>query len=147
MGWSPGPLEILVIGVVALLIFGSRLPQVMRSFGKGIVEFKKGLKGIEDQVGDATDIGKLTMDDSTDAAPDTNDTYSESQDAYPYPSAEDEVTAETTAETASVEPSGGTEGEVGEQGQAAASTDQQAGEVVSASHQEADPVHAAEQPE
>jgi len=133
--------------VVALLIFGSRLPQVMRSFGKGIVEFKKGLKGIEDQVDDATDIGKLTMDDSTDAAPDTNDTYSESQDTYPYPSSEDEVTTEATGEPAGAEPSGETVGQAGEQGQAAASTDAQAGEVVSAEHQEADPVHAAEQPE
>jgi len=39
-----GPLELVVIGVIALLIFGPRLPSVMRSLGKGIVEFKKGLR-------------------------------------------------------------------------------------------------------
>jgi sec-independent protein translocase protein TatA len=33
-----------------LLIFGKRLPGVGKSLGKGIVEFKKGLKGIEDDV-------------------------------------------------------------------------------------------------
>ena len=41
----PGWLEMLVIGFVTLLLFGKRIPEVMRSLGKGIVEFKKGLKG------------------------------------------------------------------------------------------------------
>lgn len=48
-----GPLggwEILIIAIVGLLIFGKRLPEVGRSLGKGIVEFKKGLQGIEDDV-------------------------------------------------------------------------------------------------
>jgi Sec-independent protein translocase protein TatA len=31
-----------------LLLFGSRLPKVMRSLGEGIVEFKRGVQGIED---------------------------------------------------------------------------------------------------
>ncbi|MCC6425966.1 MAG: twin-arginine translocase TatA/TatE family subunit [Phycisphaerales bacterium] len=42
--------ELLVILVVALLLFGRRLPEVGKSLGKGIVEFKKGLKGIEEEV-------------------------------------------------------------------------------------------------
>lgn len=50
LGWIPGPTEWLIIGGVALLLFGKRLPEVGRSLGKGIVEFKKGLKGIEDEV-------------------------------------------------------------------------------------------------
>lgn len=45
-----GPLELLIIAGVALLIFGGRLPQVGKNLGKGIVEFKKGLKGIEDDI-------------------------------------------------------------------------------------------------
>ena len=32
------------------LLFGKRLPDVARSLGKGIVEFKKGVRGIEDEV-------------------------------------------------------------------------------------------------
>lgn len=40
----------IVILIVALLIFGKRLPDVARSLGKGIVEFKKGVRGIEDDV-------------------------------------------------------------------------------------------------
>ena len=48
-----GPLggwEVVILGIVGLLIFGKRLPEVGRSLGKGIVEFKKGLQGIEDDV-------------------------------------------------------------------------------------------------
>lgn len=46
--WQPSFFEVLVILVIALLLFGKRLPEVARSLGKGVVEFKKGLKGIED---------------------------------------------------------------------------------------------------
>ena len=49
-----GPLEIGVILVVALLIFGRRLPEVGKSLGKGIIEFKKGLQGIEDDISTST---------------------------------------------------------------------------------------------
>jgi TatA/E family protein of Tat protein translocase len=45
-----GPMELLIIAGLGLLIFGRRLPEVGRSLGKGIVEFRKGLKGIEDDV-------------------------------------------------------------------------------------------------
>ena len=50
----PGGWEWFIILIVALLIFGKRLPDVMKSVGKGIVEFKKGVKGVEDEVADAT---------------------------------------------------------------------------------------------
>ena len=46
----PGGTEWIVILIIALLIFGPRLPSVMRSMGKGIVEFKKGIRDVEDQV-------------------------------------------------------------------------------------------------
>ena len=51
----PGPTELIVIGVIALLIFGKRLPEVGKSLGKSIVEFKKGLKGIEDDIEESVD--------------------------------------------------------------------------------------------
>jgi sec-independent protein translocase protein TatA len=44
------PEQWLLIGLVALLLFGKRLPEVGRSLGKGIIEFKKGLAGIEEDV-------------------------------------------------------------------------------------------------
>jgi len=48
--WNLGPVELLIIGGLGLLIFGRRLPEVGRSLGRGIVEFRKGLKGIEDDI-------------------------------------------------------------------------------------------------
>src|SRR4051812_45328256 len=51
----PGFGEWIVIAAIGLLLFGKRLPEVGRSLGKGIVEFKKGLKGIEDDVEAASD--------------------------------------------------------------------------------------------
>jgi len=47
-----GPMEMVIVGIIALLLFGKRLPEVARSLGKGIVEFKKGIHGIEDDVND-----------------------------------------------------------------------------------------------
>jgi len=51
--WAPGPFEWVVIGIVAVLLFGKRLPEVGRQLGQGIVEFKKGLKGAKDEIDDA----------------------------------------------------------------------------------------------
>ena len=45
-----GPMEILVLLVLGVLLFGRRLPEVGRYLGKGIVEFKKGMKGLEDEL-------------------------------------------------------------------------------------------------
>jgi len=39
----PGPWEWLVILAILLLLFGKRLPEVMRSMGRGIKEFKSGM--------------------------------------------------------------------------------------------------------
>lgn len=48
-----GSQELLIVAVVALLLFGHRLPSVMRSLGRGVVEFKKGVNGIEDDIDSA----------------------------------------------------------------------------------------------
>lgn len=59
LGWT----EIIVISVIALLLFGRRLPEVGRSLGKGIVEFKKGLKGVEDEVTQASEPDRARRDE------------------------------------------------------------------------------------
>jgi sec-independent protein translocase protein TatA len=50
MPFNLGPMEMMVVGLLAVLLFGKRLPEVGRSLGKGIVEFKKGIRGIEDEL-------------------------------------------------------------------------------------------------
>src|SRR5436853_4540829 len=45
-----GTPEIIVLLVLGVLLFGRKLPEVGRYLGKGIVEFKKGVKGLEDEV-------------------------------------------------------------------------------------------------
>lgn len=50
----PGGWEWIILLVIGLLIFGRRLPEVGRSLGKSIVEFKKGIKGIEDEIDQAS---------------------------------------------------------------------------------------------
>jgi len=44
----------MIVGTIAVLLFGKRLPEVGRSLGKGIVEFKKGLNDIKSEVDSAT---------------------------------------------------------------------------------------------
>lgn len=51
---SLSPTHLLILAVVALLIFGHRLPSVARGMGRSIVEFKKGLKGVQDDIEEAT---------------------------------------------------------------------------------------------
>ncbi len=46
----PGGYEWIILLVLGLLIFGRRLPEVGRSLGKSIVEFKRGIKGIENEI-------------------------------------------------------------------------------------------------
>lgn len=50
-----GPTEWLVILALGLLLFGKRLPEVGRSLGRGIVEFKRGLKGVQDEIDEVSD--------------------------------------------------------------------------------------------
>ena len=46
----------IIIAVIALLVFGRRLPDVARSVGKSIVEFKKGLREVKDDIEEQTRI-------------------------------------------------------------------------------------------
>jgi sec-independent protein translocase protein TatA len=47
-----GPVQLLVILIVALLLFGKRLPEVARSMGRSIQEFKKGLNEAQQEIQD-----------------------------------------------------------------------------------------------
>ena len=45
-----GPTELIIILVLGVLLFGRKLPEMGKYFGKTIVEFKKGMKGLEDNI-------------------------------------------------------------------------------------------------
>tara|TARA_B100000029_G_scaffold37093_1_gene34884 strand:+ start:666 stop:1025 length:360 start_codon:yes stop_codon:yes gene_type:complete len=49
-----GSWEWIILLFVALMLFGKRLPEVARNMGKGLTEFKKGIRGVEDEVHSAT---------------------------------------------------------------------------------------------
>jgi sec-independent protein translocase protein TatA len=46
----PGPFEMLLIAGVGLLLFGRRLPDVGKGLARSIVEFKKGLREVTDEI-------------------------------------------------------------------------------------------------
>ncbi len=55
-----GPLEMLIVMGIAVLLFGKRLPEVARSLGRGIVEFKKGLNGVADELDDSSSSSSIS---------------------------------------------------------------------------------------
>jgi sec-independent protein translocase protein TatA len=67
----PEGFEWLVILIVALLVFGKKLPEVARGLGKSVSQFKKGLSEVDDIKGDvANEISKV----KDDVAKQTNET-------------------------------------------------------------------------
>lgn len=63
LGWAPQGWEWIVILVVALLIFGKRLPDIARSVGKSLTEFKKGVHEAQDTKDEiVSDVRKVKED-------------------------------------------------------------------------------------
>ncbi len=65
LAWTIGPWEIAAIVVIAVLLFGRRLPEIGKNLGRALVEFKKGLRSVKDEVEetaneaeDATEAGE-----------------------------------------------------------------------------------------
>ncbi len=61
----PGGWEWMIVLVIAVLIFGRRLPEIARGLGKSITEFKKGVKETENEVRDAIDEADEIAEAST----------------------------------------------------------------------------------
>ena len=51
---APSMPELMIVMIIALLLFGKRLPEVAKSLGKGITEFKKGIRNVEDDIDTAS---------------------------------------------------------------------------------------------
>lgn len=55
IAFMPGHMELLIVAGIFLLLFGHRLPSLMRSLGRGVVEFKRGVHGLDDDEDDVAD--------------------------------------------------------------------------------------------
>lgn len=63
--YTPGGIEIFVIFVIILLLFGGKkLPELARGLGRGIKEFKKATREIESEIEDSLEIDELEDDTS-----------------------------------------------------------------------------------
>ncbi len=58
--FMPGPMELMIVAGILLLLFGNRLPSVMRSMGRSIVEFKRGINE-----GDQPDSADKQIDEAS----------------------------------------------------------------------------------
>ncbi|MBM4003328.1 MAG: twin-arginine translocase TatA/TatE family subunit [Planctomycetes bacterium] len=81
MGIGLHPMEILVIGVVAILLFGQKLPDVLKSLGKTYREFRSGLHELQSQV----NLSDLTSNSSSYASSRTSGSVRKSYDEYEEP--------------------------------------------------------------
>jgi sec-independent protein translocase protein TatA len=55
-----GTPEILVIGLIILILFGAkRIPEFMQGLGKGVREFKKAARDIQDEIEKPEDSKKI----------------------------------------------------------------------------------------
>lgn len=57
------PTTMLILGALAVLLFGERLPEVARSIGKGLMEVKDGVRGIQKEIESA--VSSATSIDTT----------------------------------------------------------------------------------
>ena len=70
----PGPTEWIIILIIAVLLFGRRLPEIARGMGKSLTEFKKGIKEAENEV-------TKTVEDDIVSPAETSSSADESSDS------------------------------------------------------------------
>ena len=65
-----GAVEILIVGVAALLLFGTRLPSVARNIGKGLTQFKRGVRDATNEVKREMDAAAAEVESTSEPIPD-----------------------------------------------------------------------------
>ena len=79
-----GPSELMIVGIIAVLLFGRKLPEVAKSLGSSYREFRKGLNELQSQV-NVRDLYSTSSSSS-----------SSPKSSYPNPSPRPTVTSTTT---------------------------------------------------
>ena len=81
-GLSPSGGELLLLMLVALMLFGRKLPEVAMNIGKGLREFQSGLKGMQDE------IARSTTGSSSSTSSSSSNYYADSSSSRPIPEEE-----------------------------------------------------------
>lgn len=68
-----GSSGLLIIAVIAVLLYGERLPEVARTFGKHFMSFKRTLQGIREEFESAASSATSTVTRSTERKEETQD--------------------------------------------------------------------------
>ncbi len=66
-----GTSEMLFLGIIAILLFGERLPEVARTWGKKFVDFKKSVQGIQDELRTAAFSATSSIESAVHSASDS----------------------------------------------------------------------------
>ncbi len=82
--FNVGPLSLLVLGALAVMLFGERLPEVARSVGKSLMDLKNGVRGLQRELEDAVNSATSTVDSSP---------YDAASSTYEAPDDREEATA------------------------------------------------------
>lgn len=68
LGGGFGSSEMIIFATIALLLFGKRLPEVARSVGSSLMEFKKGMQDVKDEVTSTSSSTSSYSSTDTDSA-------------------------------------------------------------------------------
>lgn len=97
------PMEIMIVGVVAILLFGQKLPEVMKTIGKGYRDFRSGLSEIQSQVNLSDSFSSGSSYASGSASRKTTKTYDDYEEPtapkFDPPPADTGVAASSSTET------------------------------------------------
>lgn len=78
-----GPFEMVVIGVIAVVLFGGNLPEVARKLGGSYREFRRGLNEVQQQFRMAEYEAKRTLSLEDDSSKSNDDDDEEDEPAAP----------------------------------------------------------------
>jgi len=84
-----GTAEMLIVGIIALLLFGKNLPSVARNMGKSMAELKKGLSGFQEEFRSVTREAERSMSIDMHDSPPAERSRPAARPATPVSSADD----------------------------------------------------------